>query len=82
MDSIIETIFEFVVGVLKFILWYILWCIVLFNLGRAFLLLVTLGKYPRGIKLEKDVNLISGVGVGVLFAVWSSIAIYNNWGVA
>jgi hypothetical protein len=53
---------------------------VLFNLGRAFLLLVTLGKYPRGIKLEKDVNLISGVGVGVLLAVWTSIAIYNNCG--
>ena len=52
----------------------------LFNLGRVFLLLVTLGKYPRGIKLEKHVNLISGVGVGIMFSLWALIAIYNNWG--
>ena len=75
MDSILEAIIEFI----KFVLGYIFWCLLLFNIGRIFLLLVTLGKYPRGDKLEKDVNLISGVGVGVLFAIWSSIAIYNNW---
>ncbi len=75
MDSIIESILE----ILKFILWYILWCILLFNLGRIFLLICSLGKYPRGIKVEKDSNFISGVGIGVLFAMWSSIAINNNW---
>jgi len=76
MDSILEAIVEFI----KFVLWYICWCLVLFNTGRIFLLLVTLGHYPHGEKLEKDVNFISSVGVGVLFAIWSTIAIYNNWG--
>lgn len=76
MDSILEAIVEFI----KFVLWNIFWSFVLFNIGRIFLLLITLGNYPRGEKLEKDVNLISGVGVGVLFAIWSIIAIYNNWG--
>jgi len=75
MDSILEVIFEFI----KFVFWNIFWCLVLFNIGRIFLLLVTLGNYPRGEKLEKDANLISGVGVGILFAIWSTIAIYNNW---
>lgn len=76
MNSILEAIGE----VIKSVLWYIFWCLVLFNIGRVFLLVVTLGKYPRRENLEKDVNLISGVGVGVLFAIWSAIAIYNNWG--
>jgi hypothetical protein len=76
MDSIVEGIVEFI----KFVLWYILWGLLLFNLGRIFLLLVTLGNYPRGDNLEKDSNLISGVGMGVLLAIWSTIAIYNNWG--
>ncbi len=75
MDTIIEAISE----ILKFILWYVLWSVVLFNIGRTFLLVATVGNYPRGIKLEKDINLISGVGLGVLFVAWSSLAVYNNW---
>jgi len=75
-----ETIVEFVVEVIKFIFWYIFWSVVLFNLGRIFLLIVTLGKYPHGEKLENDGNYISGVGSFVLFLTWSSIVIYNNWG--
>ena len=80
MDHILETIVEFVIEVIKFIFGYIFWSIVLFNLGRIFLLIVTLGKYPCGAKLENDGNYISGVGVFVLFLIWSSIAVYNNWG--
>jgi len=76
MDSILEAIAE----VLKFILWYVLWCIVLFNLGRASLLLVSLGKYPHGIKLKRDANFISGIGISVLFTSWLSLVMYNNWG--
>ena len=67
MNHIVETIVEFVVEVIKFILWYIFWSIVLFNLGRIFLLIVTLGKYPHGAKLENDGSFISGVGFFVLF---------------
>ncbi|TAN49949.1 MAG: hypothetical protein EPN21_10315 [Methylococcaceae bacterium] len=75
-----EIIFEGIVEILKFVLWYLLWCLMLFNFGRIFLLLATFGKYPRGVQTENDVNFISSVGLGVLFAIWSSIAIYNNWG--
>jgi hypothetical protein len=79
MNIIVETIVEFLVEVIKFILWYIFWSIVFFNLGRAFLLIFTLGKYPRGEKLETHANFISSMGFFVLFLAWSSIAIYNHW---
>lgn len=72
---IVEIIAEF----LKAILWDIIWRAVLFNLGRIFLLIITAGAYPHGIKLEKDINFISAAGFGMLLSAWSSIAIYNNW---
>jgi hypothetical protein len=76
----LETIIEFVIEAIKYILLFIFWGILLFNLGRIFLLIVTIGKYPHGEKLESDANFISCMGVLVLFTVWSSIAVYNNWG--
>ncbi len=67
-----------VVAVVKFIVYYIIWSFVLFNLGRVSLLLVTLGKYPRGRDAQRHVNQISLVGILVLVLAWSAVAIYNN----
>ena len=66
------------VAIVKFIAHYIIWSFVLFNLGRMSLLVVTLGKYPRGLDAQRHVNQISLVGILVLVLVWSTIAIYNN----
>jgi len=66
------------VAVVKFIAYYIIWSVVLFNLGRASLLLVTLGRYPRGLDAQRNVNQISLVGILVLILAWSLVAIYNN----
>ena len=65
-------------AVAKFIGYYVIWCAVLLTLGRVTLLLVTLGRYPRGSAVERDANRISLVGVLVLLVAWSLIAIYNN----
>lgn len=54
--------------------------VVLFNVGRISLLLVTLGSYPRGHILERDVVRIAWAGVVVVFLVWAAIALYNNYG--
>jgi len=67
-----------VVAVVKFVAYYIIWSFVLFNLGRMSLLLVTLGKYPRGLDAQRHANQISLVGTLVLVLAWSAIAIYNN----
>jgi uncharacterized membrane protein YcaP (DUF421 family) len=66
------------VSVLKFVISTVLWSLVLFNLGRAVLLLFTLGRYPRGPALRQHSNRISFVGVLVLVALWTSIAVHNN----
>ena len=73
-----EEITNGIVAVVKFIAYYIIWSFVLFNLGRASLLLVTLGRYPRGFDVERNVNQISLVGVLVFVLAWSVVAIHNN----
>jgi len=73
-----EEITNGIVAVIKFIAYYIIWSFVLFNLGRASLLLVTLGQYPRGLDAQRHVNQISLVGILVLVLAWSAVAIYNN----
>lgn len=67
-----------VAAVLKAIFLAVVWNIVLFNLGRCALLLLTAGSYPRGRALEAHVNRISAAGVAVLVAAWSALALYNN----
>ena len=73
-----EDIAKSALAVVKFLVHWVVWSFVLFNLGRAALLLVTLGRFPRGLDVERHANQISLAGVFVLFSAWSLIAIYNN----
>jgi hypothetical protein len=79
-EEIAEGFLRAIGGVLRWFLWEIVVQIVLFNIGRFSLLLVTLGRYPRGHSLERDVVKISWVGVLVVFLAWVAIALYNNFG--
>ena len=67
-----------VVSAVKFIAYYIIWSVLLFNLGRACLLLVSFGQYPRGRDIEHHANRIAMTGVFVLALAWTAVAIYNN----
>lgn len=75
-----EDVTNSVIAVVKFVAYYIIWSLVLFNLGRATLLVVTLGQYPRGLDAQRRCNQLSLVGVFVLVLAWSVVAIYNNLG--
>ena len=79
MEEIGEGFLRIIGGALRWFLWEILFHIVLFNLGRLFLLIVTLGKYPRGSVVETDVEKISWAGVAVVLFTWLAIALYNNY---
>ncbi|MBN8893225.1 MAG: hypothetical protein J0I71_00100 [Rhodanobacter sp.] len=73
-----EEIAKGFVAVAKFIAYYIIWSFVLFNLGRASLLLVTLGQYPRGLDVQRHTDKISLVGFLALVLAWALVAVYNN----
>jgi len=66
------------VAITRFIAHQIIWSLVLFNIGRASMLLVTLGQYPHGIDCRRHADRISLVGLLVLVVAWSSIAVYNH----
>ena len=66
------------VVVVKFVIIAVVWNFVLFNLGRVTMLVVTLGRYPRGRALENDSHRVAVTGLIILVCVWSAIAIYNN----
>lgn len=67
-----------VAAALKAVLVAFVWNIVLFNLGRCTLLLVTAGRYPRGRFLDAHINRICATGLVVLVTAWSTVALYNN----
>ena len=79
MEDLAEGLLRGLAGVLRWFLWDIIFHIVLFNLGRLVLLLITPGRYPRGQAIERDVEKISWAGVGVLAAGWVVIALINNY---
>jgi hypothetical protein len=73
-----DSITSSIVSVFKFIFYWLLWSMLLLNLGRVALLAVTFGRYPRGLDVRRHANQISFVGALVLVLAWSSIAIFNN----
>ena len=78
MEEIVESIFRGLLHALKFILWELIFSIVLFNIGRAVLLLITFGRYPRLKHIEKDSEKIALFGILFIFIVWLILAVYNN----
>jgi hypothetical protein len=78
MEEIVEPILRVIWAVTRFILWQILFYTVMFNIGRVFLLLFTLGNYPWVKHIETDAEKIALFGFFLVFLVWSALAFYNN----
>lgn len=76
----LETIAKELVTLARLLLLSVIWSALLFNLGRVFLLLVTVGRFPRGRDLDRHPDAISSAGVLVLLLAWLLIALYNNMG--
>ncbi len=78
MEEIFEGLFRVIGSVLRHVLFEILFNLILFNLGRMFYLVITLGQYPKGIWLKKHENRISFTGLFIVVATWVLIFIYNR----
>ena len=78
IEEVVETLVTHIIKAVKFALLYVLWCFLLFNIGRFSLLMVTLGRYPRIDVLERDSDKIAFAGFVVLFLIWCCIAFYNQ----
>ena len=67
MEEILEGVARVVWGFLRWLLWELFFQTVFFNIGRVFLLVVTLGRYPRGELRQEQYDRVAVVGLlGVL----------------
>ena len=78
MEEIAENIIKGIWSVIHFILWLVLFQIIIFNIGRVSLLIITLGKYPRFSHIQKDTDKIIYFGLFLIVAAWATLVIYNN----
>ncbi len=78
MDEIIEPFLRAIWAVIRFMLWAFLFYTIMFNIGRAFLLIATLGKYPRLKHIENDTEKIGIFGLFLVILAWVALAIFNN----
>ena len=77
--SLLRAIARPILAALRFVLVHLLVNVILFNLGRLALLLVSLGRYPRGRDLVAHEGRISACGVLVIVLVWFGIALFNHF---
>ena len=75
MDDIVD----FIWGVIKVVIHFIIWGIILYCIGYAVIWAFTLGRYPKRPRSKRQTNLISGAGLLFLVVVWFGIAGYNNF---
>jgi hypothetical protein len=78
--SALRAIGRAILSVLRFLLVNLLTNILLFNLGRVALLIVTLGRYPHGRSLVAHEQRIWACGILTMVLIWCGIAIFNNFG--
>ncbi len=71
-EEIIELFWKIIKFIIREIVFQIIQ-IIIFNIGRFSLLLITFGKYPKGYVLEHHYNRICFAGIFTLCLVWAAI---------
>lgn len=78
MDEILEGLIKLFSGFFRYIGYQIIVSIILFNIGRISLLIVTFGKYPSKNEADKDKDFIAMWGFSFLLIIWALIVLFNN----
>ncbi|WP_130621003.1 hypothetical protein [Dyella amyloliquefaciens] len=73
-----ETIEDAVGATARFIFKVIIWDFVLFQLGRAVMMIAAMGRYPTRKGCEQFRRRIQWVGIATLVVLWLAIAAFNN----
>ena len=73
-----EIIANVVGPAVRFIVRVIIWDVVLFQLGRVVLLVVTFGRYSTRKDCEQVRGRIQWAGMAALVIAWAAIAVFNN----
>lgn len=66
------------VRLVRLVTWDLAWTGGLRQLGRGVLLLLSLGRFPRGPQLERHGHLVACAGLLTLVAAWGAIALWNQ----
>ncbi len=76
--SMKDTLIDAAAELGRFLLGVVIWDALLRQLGRATLLILTAGQWPRGKALKQHANAISASGVIVLLLAWFALASWNH----
>lgn len=78
MDEFVETASNGVWAIIRFVFWHVVVELILFNVGRAFLLACSLGRFPRSRHFPRHENLVGWVGAVVILAAWAALVTFNR----
>lgn len=73
-----ESILDAIKAIIRFFFETIIWNFVLFHVGRAVMLTITLGRYPTRRDCAQFPERIQLAGMVVLITLWAAVAVSNN----
>lgn len=77
MDDALNRLVKIIVELLKLLVMVLLLQVIFFNLGRLFLWLLTIGRYPRGALTQRDVNWVTLFGFITFVMFVLAMGFYN-----
>ena len=80
MGEIFEGAIRIVWGFLRWLLWELYFRMVFFNIGRGFLMVISLGRYPHRELTQDRYDRIAVLGLMLVLGGLVSVALLNHYG--
>ena len=79
LETIFELILQFIIELVRFVIFLILYNIVAFCIGYVILKVITLWRYPGKEMSEQDKNVVSNIGIFVPSVLYLGLFITNAY---